>query len=126
VIFPGSYKPFRQEPGLYFDIWRNISPYPIPGPELYVPKGLAPQLESLTPSTQSPTGDIEKDKQYFTATTTAAKQADSFTASVNSKHLGYGGNPSMAGPPPGSVPRGAVVRGAQWKPTENGLGGVEV
>ncbi|KAF2669544.1 hypothetical protein BT63DRAFT_362107, partial [Microthyrium microscopicum] len=35
VVFPGGYKPFKQERGLYFDIWRNVSPYPIPGPELY-------------------------------------------------------------------------------------------
>ncbi|KAF2417132.1 glycoside hydrolase, partial [Tothia fuscella] len=35
VLFPGAYKPFRQEPGLYFDIWRNVYPYPIPGPPLY-------------------------------------------------------------------------------------------
>jgi hypothetical protein len=128
VVFPGAYKPFREEPGLYFDIWRNISPYPIPGPPVHIPQGPAPQIEQLpTVPLQSPTGDPENDKQYITAVEKAAKQSDSFTANVNGKKLGYGGNPDMTGPPPGSVPPGAVVRGAQWKPTDkSGLGGVEV
>jgi lytic cellulose monooxygenase (C1-hydroxylating) len=126
VTFPGAYKPFRQEPGLYFDIWRNVSPYPIPGPALYAPKGPAPQLAPRAPSTQSPTGDAEQDKKYIAAIKAGAVQPNSFTANVNARHLGYGGNPDMTGPPPGSVPLGAVVRGAQWRPTENGLGGVMV
>jgi hypothetical protein len=67
------------------------------------------------------------DKKYIAAITAANKQSDSFTLNVNSKHLGYGGNPAMTGPPPGSVPPGAVVRGAQWKsPDSTGLSGVEV
>jgi hypothetical protein len=128
VVFPGAYKPFRQEPGLYFDIWRNVSPYPIPGPALYVPQESAPNLEPLpvVPLEKS-TEDPGKDAQYLAAVERAAKQSDSFTASVNAKKLGYGGNPDMTGPPPGSVPPGAVVRGAQWKATDSsGLGGVEV
>jgi len=123
VVFPGAYKHFRQEPGLYFDIWRNVSPYPIPGPPLHVPAGPAPKLEPRPESTQSPTGDAQKDQQYIAAIRSANQRADSFTASVNGKHLGYGGNPSMTGPPPGSVPPGAVVGGEKWKPTENGLAG---
>jgi hypothetical protein len=124
-VFPGAYKPFRKEPGLYFDIWRNVSPYPIPGPQLYIAQGSAPTLAPQPASTQGATGDAEKDAQYFAAITAASKQSDSFTASVNARHLGYGGNPDMTGPPAGSVPPGAVVRGAQWKATEKGLGGVE-
>lgn len=125
VVFPGAYKPFRQEPGLYFDIWRHVSPYPIPGPPLYVSSGTAPQLKPLPPSTQSPTGDAAKDRQYFAAVNAASKRSDDFTASVNARHLGYGGDPEMASPPPGSVQIGAVVRGAKWRATENGLAGVE-
>jgi hypothetical protein len=127
VVFPGAYKNFRQEPGLYFDIWRHVSPYPVPGPELYVPKGLAPKIEPLplTP-VQSPTGDPENDKKYIAAVKAAERSADTFTLSVNSQNLGYGGNPSMTGPPSGSVPPGAVVKGAKWKATQNGLSGVEI
>lgn len=126
MTFPGAYQTFRNEPGLYFDIWRNVAPYPIPGPELYVPKEPRPHLEPLPRSMQSPTGDAEIDKQYEAAIVAASKRADAFTASVNSKALGYGGNPAMDGPPAGSVPVGAVVGGAHWRPTENGLAGVQV
>ena len=63
AVFPGGYKPFRQEPGLYFDIWRNVSPYPIPGPALYVARGEAPKLEALPASQQSPTGNAQRDQQ---------------------------------------------------------------
>jgi hypothetical protein len=91
---------------------------------LYVPQGPAPPLAPRAPSTQSPTGDAETDERYVAAIKAAAVHVNSVTANANARHLGYGGNPDMTGPPPGSVPLGAVVRGAQWKPTENGLGGV--
>jgi len=114
VNFPGAYKPYRQEPGLYFDIWRGVSPYPIPGPELYVPTGQAPQLEQplSTPTLQSPTGDVASDKLYFAALEKLESRSNAFVLNVNANHLGYGRNPNMTGPPPGSIPPGAVVRGA--------------
>lgn len=87
-----------------------------------------PNLETLpVVGLPKPTEDPSKDALYLTAIEKAANQSDAFTASVNAKKLGYGGNPAMNGPPPASVPPGAVVRGAQWKATDaSGLGGVQI
>lgn len=75
----------------------------------------------------NPTEDSSKDAPYLAAIEKAANQSDAFTASMNANKLGYGGNPAMTGPPPASVPPGALVRGAQWKATDaSGLGGVQV
>jgi len=112
VTFPGAYRQFKQEPGLYFDIWRNVHPYPIPGPELYVPQDRGPQLEDHEyDSLPSPTGDVLADMKYFGAMTMDIIDHDVFTLNVNKQHLGYGPNLNMSGPPEGSVPPGAVVDG---------------
>jgi cellulase len=63
VKFPGAYKP--RDPGIYFDIYRNITPYPIPGPTLYVPKGPAPVLAAKPYEVVMPTGNIVDDIKYF-------------------------------------------------------------
>ena len=111
MTFPGAYKGFRNEPGLYFDIWRNVSPYPIPGPPVYVPRG-SPKLDPLPYETlASPTGDAKTDMRYFGAMTLEILRSDAFALSVNSQSLGYGPNLNFTGPPPGSVPKGAIVRG---------------
>ncbi|KAF2400561.1 hypothetical protein EJ06DRAFT_530523 [Trichodelitschia bisporula] len=112
VTFPGAYMPFKQEPGLYFDIWRNVSPYPVPGPAVYVPQGAVPVLLPLrAEGLQSPTGDTALDLKYLGAMTEDILAHDAFTLRVNKQHLGWGPNPNMTGPPPGSVPPGAIVKG---------------
>jgi hypothetical protein len=61
--FPGAYK--ARDPGIYFDIYRNITPYPIPGPPLHVPKDPAPVLEAKPYEVVMPTGNLVDDIKYF-------------------------------------------------------------
>jgi len=63
VKFPGGYKP--GDPGIYFDIYRNITPYPIPGPTLYKPSSPAPALAELPYEVVMPVGNIVDDIKYF-------------------------------------------------------------
>jgi hypothetical protein len=63
VRFPGAYKP--RDPGLYFDIYRNITPYPIPGPRPHVPSTPAPALEELPYVQVMPMGSLVEDMKYF-------------------------------------------------------------
>lgn len=95
---------------------------------MHEPPHPLPILETLPKiGLPNPTEDPSKDAPYLIAIETAANKSNTFTANVNAKKLGYGGNPAMTGPPPGSVPPGAIVRGAQWKATDaSGLGGIQI
>ncbi|KAF2402037.1 hypothetical protein EJ06DRAFT_520918 [Trichodelitschia bisporula] len=63
VKFPGGYKP--RDPGIYFDLYRNITPYPIPGPPVYKPSGPAPVLEDKPYEIVMPVGNLVEDIKYF-------------------------------------------------------------
>ena len=89
-----------------------MHPYPIPGPELYTPQEIGPELEEREyNSLPSPTGDVLTDMKYFGAITLDIINHDVFTLNVNRQHLGYGPNLNMSGPPKGSIPAGAIVEG---------------
>ncbi|KAF2401056.1 hypothetical protein EJ06DRAFT_529221 [Trichodelitschia bisporula] len=112
VRFPGAYRPFKREPGLYFDMWHNVSPYPISGPALYVPQGAGPVLPPQPGSgLQSSTGEAALDLKYLEAMMEDILAHDAFALRVNKQRLEWGPNPNMTGLPPGSVPPGAVVKG---------------
>jgi len=63
VKFPGGYK--QRDPGIYFDLYRNITPYPIPGPPLYKPTGPGPVLEDKPYEVVMPMGNLVEDMKYF-------------------------------------------------------------
>ncbi|KAF2401571.1 hypothetical protein EJ06DRAFT_528755 [Trichodelitschia bisporula] len=112
VRFLGAYRPFKQEPGLYFDMSRNVSPYPISGPAVYVPQDAGPVLPPQPGSgLQSPTGEAALDLKYLEAMMEDILAHDAFALRVNKQRLGWGPNPNMTGLAPGSVPPGAVVKG---------------
>ncbi|KAF2664604.1 glycoside hydrolase [Microthyrium microscopicum] len=62
VTFPGAYAP--DTPGLVFDIFKNKTTYPIPGPPLYKEKSPGPALAPNPRSFISATGDPVKDEEY--------------------------------------------------------------
>ncbi|KAF2423642.1 hypothetical protein EJ08DRAFT_701009 [Tothia fuscella] len=64
VRFPGAYAP--RDPGIYFDVYRNITPYPIPGPPLYKPSTPAPVLPKKPYEVVMPMGDdLVENMKYF-------------------------------------------------------------
>jgi hypothetical protein len=63
VTFPGAYK--TRDPGIYFDLYRNITNYPIPGPPLYKPPTPAPALPEKPYEVVMPMGNIVEDMKYF-------------------------------------------------------------
>jgi hypothetical protein len=111
VKFPGAYKYFRDEPGLYFDIYWGVTPYPIPGPPLYVPEGPAPNLEHLPTEFVSPMGSIDGDILWLGNMFMEATQRDYNILSLNNIRPKHGPLENFTGPMPGSVPPGAIVLG---------------
>jgi hypothetical protein len=114
VKFPGAYKPFRQEPGLYFDIYWGVTPYPIPGPTLYTPHGPSPQLPSLPHEFVSPMGNVEADMKYFGGMFQEALTRDAGILSLNKQRPKHGPLANATGPPPGSVPTGSIILGKEY------------
>jgi len=94
--FPGAYTP--GEDGLYFDIYRNITPYPIPGPPLHVPSGPAPVLVEKAYEVVMPIGNMVEDMKYFNNMYVQAWKWDgqTFKRNNDSRH-GWddGPNPKM-------------------------------
>jgi hypothetical protein len=112
--FPGAYKHFRNDPGLYFDIYWGVTPYPIPGPPLYVPKEQAPALKALPHEVISPMGNMADDIFWYQQMFKEAMERDRGILSLNVQRPKHGPLPNMTGPTPGSVPKGAVVLGREY------------
>jgi hypothetical protein len=111
VKFPGAYPP--RESGLFFDIYRHIYPYPIPGPKLYVPdpRTEAAVLEPRPYKFIPPMGNLLGDLQWFAEYQMQAIEFDGYAINVNKNRTTDGPNPKLFGPPPGPVPPGSKV----WK-----------
>jgi hypothetical protein len=112
--FPGAYKHFRSEPGLYFDIYWRVTPYPIPGPPLHVAAGPAPALEPRPHELVSPMGSVDGDMLWLSGMFAEATTRDYNILSLNKLRPKHGPLDNMTGPMPGSVPAGAVVLGRQF------------
>jgi hypothetical protein len=63
VRFPGGYRP--RDAGLYFDVYRNLTSYPIPGPRPHVAAGAAPTLPPNPYEVVMPMGNLVDDMKYF-------------------------------------------------------------
>jgi hypothetical protein len=78
VTFPGAYQ--KNDPGLNFDIFAGAKEYPIPGPKVYQPTGIAPKLNPNPVRWMSPTGDGEgKDADYMKSREAELKQWEKVT-----------------------------------------------
>lgn len=109
-----AYKHFRNDPGLYFDIYWGVTPYPIPGPPLYVPKTPAPPLAERPHEVVSPMGNMEQDILWYQNMFDEARIRDANILSLNRGRPKHGPLKNMTGPMPGSVPAGAVVLGKEF------------
>jgi hypothetical protein len=104
--FPGAYKHFRNEPGLYFDIYWGVTPYPIPGPPLHVPATPAPSLEPRPHELVSPMGSVDGDMLWLSNMFAEATQRDYNILSLNKIRPKHGPLENMTGPMPGRCPWG--------------------
>jgi lytic cellulose monooxygenase (C1-hydroxylating) len=79
VKFPGAYT--GQEPGLHFNIFAGNKEYPIPGPRVYKPSGLAPKLQQNVLKYISPTGtnNTKLDAEYLSNGAQEYKQWEQIT-----------------------------------------------
>jgi hypothetical protein len=86
VSFPGGYKDFKHEPGLYFDIYWGLTPYPIPGPSLYHPSTTAPAMaRSITRTSLG-----EADVKWFAYVMDEAKRRDPLVDEANEQRPKHG------------------------------------
>jgi hypothetical protein len=91
-----------------------VTPYPIPGPPLYVPKTPAPALEPRPQELISPMGNMVEDVKWLQQMFVEARERDNGIISLNKQRPKHGPLPNMTGPMPGSVPPGAVVLGQEY------------
>jgi hypothetical protein len=85
VKFPGAYK--RDDPGVIFDIFVNNTNYPIPGPKVYQPSGMANPLKPNPQTVVSPLGNPDADALYRAAMETEL----AFFGSINNAIYKAGG-----------------------------------
>jgi len=92
--FPGGYKHFKQEPGLYFDVYWGVTPYPIPGPSLYRPSSPAPTVAESVARTSLGKADM----QWFTYVMEEAKRPDPLVDEANEQRPKHGPLENATGP----------------------------
>ena len=98
VTFPGGYKHFKHEPGLYFDIYFGVTPYPIPGPSLYRPSTPAPALAESSNEFASRTGLSEADMRWFAYVMDEVKKSDPLVDEANEQRPKHGPLPNATKP----------------------------
>jgi hypothetical protein len=111
--FPGTYKHYRQEPGLYFDIYWGVTPYPIPGGPVYTPSTPTPPLPLLSQEVVSPMGSMEGDVSYFSNLFTEARERDAGILNLNKQRPKHGPLANYTGPA-GIVLKGSMVLGQEF------------
>jgi hypothetical protein len=111
--FPGTYKHFTQEPGLYFDIYWGVTPYPLPGGPVYTPSTPAPSLAPLPYEVVSPMGDPEADRSYNIQMAKEYASNDAGTRNLNKERPKHGPLSNFTGPA-GIVNRNQKILGTEY------------
>jgi hypothetical protein len=80
----GTTRPeFKKEPGLYFDMWRSVSPYPIPGPPVHGAKAQRQNSHAAMRPLRT-RRVMQKGYALLGAMTMEILRSDAFALSVNS------------------------------------------